>query len=241
MVAPSPPPMAGALDVLCAGAVQGLIEALQARFERDANATLRLRFGAVGALRVALAGGAPCDVMIATEAMLRELAAAGEVGAGSVRPVGAVRTGVALRSGEPVPRLDDAGDLRAALLAATLLHVPDLERSTAGAHIAGVLARLGIEDAVRPKLVTHANGAAAMQALASEGPAGALGCTQISEIRRTPGLIAGALPEPFALSTVYAAGIATRAIAPALAQRLVDLLSAPAQAARRAGLGFDPL
>ena len=241
MGAPPRAPSRRALNLLSAGAAQGLVEALHARFEAEAQAVLGVRFGAIGALREALAGGAPCDVLIVSDTMLRELAAAGAIRDASRRPIGAVRTGVAVRAGEPVPRLDGAAALRAALLAATALHVPDLARSTAGAHVASVLERLGVRDALELKLSLHANGAAAMQALAQHGPAGAVGLTQITEIRRTSGLVlAGALPEPFGLTTVYAAGIAAETAEPALAERLVALLSGAATAALRRDLAFEP-
>ena len=53
-----------------------------------------------------------------------------------------------------------------------------------------------------------ANGATAMRELAGAGDAGAIGCTQATEIRYTPGLaLVGALPAPFALATVYSAAV----------------------------------
>ena len=54
------------LKLLCAGAVKGLVAALQERFLAASGASVDGRFGAVGAMREALLGGAPCDVMIVT-------------------------------------------------------------------------------------------------------------------------------------------------------------------------------
>ena len=59
-------------------------------------------------------------------------------------PIGEVRTGVAARFGEAVPRIDSADALKAALLAAPAIYLPDTVQSTAGKHVAAVLARLGI-------------------------------------------------------------------------------------------------
>ena len=84
------------LKLLCAGAVKGLVEALQARFLAASGATVEGRFGAVGAMREALLGGAPCDVMIVTEAMLAELR---DQGAVAERPVRADRRGPHRRRG----------------------------------------------------------------------------------------------------------------------------------------------
>ena len=71
--------VAGELNVLCAGAVKGLVLALQGGFERATGLRLHATFGAVGAMRDALRSGAPCDVFIATDAMIGSLQASGEL------------------------------------------------------------------------------------------------------------------------------------------------------------------
>ena len=67
------------LHLLCAGAAQGLVKALQPQFEADTGATLQARFGAVGAMKEALLAGEPCDVMIVTEAMIDALCREGRL------------------------------------------------------------------------------------------------------------------------------------------------------------------
>ena len=230
------------LKLLCAGAVKGLVEALQARFLAASGATVEGRFGAVGAMREALLGGAPCDVMIVTEAMLAELRDQGAVAERPFVPIGEVRTGVAARFGEAVPRIDSADALKAALRAAPAIYLPDTEQSTAGKHVAAVLARLGIAAETAARLAVFPNGATAMRALAESGAPGALGCTQVTEILYTPGLtLAGPLPEPFGLATVYAAGVARGATEPALAAAFIELLSGDGAAAERQAGGFEPV
>jgi len=49
--------MSDTLHVLCAGAVQGVVKALHARFERESATKLEARFGAVGAMKEALLVG----------------------------------------------------------------------------------------------------------------------------------------------------------------------------------------
>ena len=228
------------LKLLCAGAVKGLVEALRERFRITSGATIEGRFGAVGAMREALLGGAPCDVMIVTETMLAELRDHGAVAARPLAPIGEVRTGVAARHGEAVPRIDSVDALKTALLAAPMLYLPDTLHSTAGKHVAAVLARLGIAAETAARLSVHPNGATAMRALAESGAPGALGATQVTEILYTPGLtLAGPLPEPFELATVYAAGIARGASEPALAAAFIALLAGDGAAAERRAGGFE--
>ena len=230
------------LQVLCAGAVQGLVKALQERFAEQTETGLNGRYGAVGAMKEALMGGVPCDVLIVTDAMLRALQGNGAIEAEPLAPIGRVRTGVAARIGEPLPRVDSAEALRIALLAAPAIYLPDIERSTAGAHVASVLVRLGLRETLAPRLSVFDNGAAAMAALAARGPQRAIGCTQVTEILYTPGLaLAGALPPPFDLSTVYSAGVSTTASDPALAATFVALLCGPESAVLRREGGFEAL
>jgi len=83
--------MAATLDLLCAGAAQGLVTSLQARFLAETGAGLGGRFGAVGAMKEALEAGEACDVMVVTDTMVNALIAAGALRAGSNAPLGRVR------------------------------------------------------------------------------------------------------------------------------------------------------
>jgi molybdate transport system substrate-binding protein len=228
------------LNVLCAGAVQGLVEALQAAFERDHGVAVRATFGAVGAMRDALRGGAPCDVLIVTEAMIDSLLASGEVRAGSELRIGRVQTALAVPSGATAPAIASADALKAVLSGASALYFPDAALSTAGAHVASVLDRLGLGEALAPRLRMFANGRTAMRTLADAGDAQAIGCTQATEIRATPGIaLVGALPAPFALATVYSAAVAARAASEDVARRFIALLGDARTRGQRIAVGFD--
>ncbi len=225
------------LQVLSAGAAKALVEALA----REVPGGVAGSFGAVGTIRDQFLGGAPCDVLILTAAMLAELADAGHVLRDSIAPLGSVYTGVAVRAGAPLPPIGDRAALLATLDRATSLYCPDIERATAGIHFARVLSELGLYPAIAPRLRPFPSGAVAMRALADTGEPGAIGCTQVTEILYTPGVtLVGRLPEEFALATVYAAGVASRAVVPVAATQLVTLLSGEASAALRQRGGFEP-
>src|SRR4030081_3541468 len=91
------------LHILSAGAAQGAVKALQPAFSADALVELKGTFGAVGIIKEKLLAGAPCDVIILTAALIEELTKAGQVVAGSGAPLGRVKTGVAVRRGDPMP------------------------------------------------------------------------------------------------------------------------------------------
>ncbi len=233
--------MAGALNVLCAGAVKDLVLALQRDFESATALRVNATFGAVGAIRDALRSRAPCDVFIATDAMIGSLQANGELRAATARAIGRVQTAVAVKASAPRPSIDNAESLKAALLAAGAIYFPDAALSTAGAHVAAVLERLGIRDRLASRLRMFANGATAMRELAGAED-DAIGCTQATEIRYTPGLaLVGALPPPFALATVYSAAVADAARNGDGASRFIDLLVGASRAGLRRAGGFDDL
>lgn len=229
------------LHVLSGGAAQGVVTALAAEFRAATGYEIDGTFGAVGAMKEKLLAGAPADVLILTRALVDELAAAGQVVRETAADLGRVRTGVAVRAGDPVPDVRSADGLRAALRAADAIYFPDPQRATAGIHFAQVLARLGIAAEVAARLGTHPNGATAMAALAKAAGARPIGVTQITEILNTPGVtLVGPLPEEFELATVYTAAVCARAAAPEAARRLVALLAGEAQCPLRARAGFEP-
>ncbi|MEJ8812538.1 substrate-binding domain-containing protein [Variovorax ureilyticus] len=228
------------MNILCAGAAQGLVKALQGVFLELTGARVEGRFGAVGAMKEALLAGEPCDVMVVTAPMVAELQDERRLIVDSEAPLGRVRTGIAVRAGDPVPAISTPEALRDSLLAASAIYFPDAQRSTAGIHFASVLAKLGVANDVAARLRTFPNGATAMRELAAEPRRGAIGCTQITEIKYTPGIaLAGPLPEAFELATVYTAAVSATARNPALAQRFVALLAGPTSRCLRAQGGFE--
>ena len=228
------------LHLVCAGAAKGVVEALQDAFRAETGIAIEATFGAVGAMRERLDAGAACDVVVLTASMIQAMAASGQVHAGTVAALGRVRTGVAVRDGDPLPDIRDANALRATLSGASAVYIPDPERSTAGLHFVEIVRRLGIEDGVRRCWRAFPNGATAMRALADSRVSGEIGCTQVTEIRYTRGVtLVGVLPAEFELATVYSAAVTREAQSAAAAKALVAWLGGPRSQALRTAGGFE--
>ena len=228
------------LHLLCAGAAQGLVGAVQDAFAAETGVAVQGRFGAVGAMKEALLDGAPCDAMIVTDAMIAQLAADGLLRSGSRTPLGSVRTGIAVRGGDAACDVSTPEALKAALLAADAIYFPDPERATAGIHFAAVMRQLGVHDGLQARFRTFPNGATAMRELAAATGGRPVGCTQISEILYSDGVdLVAALPQRFELATLYSAAVATAAADPHGAARLIALLAGPQAQALRARSGFE--
>jgi len=227
------------LNILSGGAAQGLVKSLAGKFGERTGFAISGDFGAVGAMAARLRAGAPADILILTSALIADLARENLIDRHTIKSVGQVETALAVREGDPPVSVHDAASLRQALLAADAVFVPDTKASTAGIHVAKVLAQLGVADEVEDRLKIYPNGATAMRHLAESAASRPIGCTQSTEIIATNGVkLSGALPQGCELATLYMAAIAAKAAHAREAQILIDLLTAADQAALRERLGF---
>lgn len=233
------------LHVLSAGACQGLVKDLRPEFSQQSGAAVEAVFGAVGAMREALLGGSPCDVMIVSEAVAERLAESGHLDPRSFAPVGDVETGIGIRSGDQRPDVSTPDRLAETLRTANGIYTADPERATGGIHFAAVLRNLGIYDEVEARLRIYPNGATLMRELAAATGPGLLGCSQVTEIIYTDGVeVVGPLPAEHGLTTRYVATRSASAAEPDLAAAFIASLTGAALASQRAAAGFldpDPL
>ena len=224
------------MNVISAGAAKAVVNAVAAQ----AGLALGGAFGAVGAMKDKLLAGEPCDVIVLTRAMIDELAISKRVEDDSIGDLGRVPTAVAVKQGAALPNVARATGLASALLGAEAIYVPDLRKSTAGKHIAGMLDELGIAAEVRERIREFPNGAAAMKAMADAPGDFAIGCTQATEILYTPGVtLVGPLPAEFELATLYSAAVCSAAANPADARRFVALLTGHSTQRMRKQAGFE--
>lgn len=225
--------------LLSGGAAAGLVNPLKAEFEAKHNCTLHGTFSAVGAMKEALLQGTPCDVVILSKAMVQSLIDSGHVKAGSLRALGVVKTGIAVKHGTTHPAIATRADLQAAFRVAEGIYFPDPKLATAGIHFFKVLQTLGLDVELADRFRTYPNGATAMKEMAlATGPV--IGCTQVTEIKYTEGVdLVGVLPQEFELATVYALGISTQAQQPQIAQALSDALTDTSTEALRLAGGFE--
>lgn len=228
------------LRILSAGAVKGLVTDVQAVFKVDTGADIEGTFSAVGAIQDKFLANEPCDVLILSQKLLDGLHARGNLLAGAIAPLGTVRTGIAVRAGMTLPDISSALSFGDALKASDAIYIPDPELSTAGIFFVSILRQLGIHGDVERYLRPHPNGATAMRHLAQSADVRPIGCTQITEIKYTPGItLVGPLPKEHDLSTVYSAVVSSKSAQPELAHQLVALLSGSRTRTMRSEAGFE--
>ena len=182
------------IKVLSAGAVQSMVTALGAEFEKATGHTLNLNFNTVGANRAKLKAGEAADLVILSESAIAELDKAGLFLPGSIIDLGRTITGVVVKEGAPVPDISTPAALKDALLKARSVSYSDpAAGGSSGTYFAGVLQKLGIADQVNKTAVLGKRGFEVAEAVA-DGRA-EIGTTFISEALTVKGVkVVGPLP-----------------------------------------------
>ena len=228
------------LNIFSAGAAQAVVTQIAEKFQRESGNLINAAYGAVGAMKARVVGGEPADVIVLTAALIDELIQQGLVVPGSRVDLGKVGTGVAVRSGTPLPDIRDAQVLRGNLLAATKIVCPDPAVATAGKVVLSVLDRLGIAGQVMARLQYFPNGYAAMTHLAQSTGMLEMGITQITEIIANRGVtLVGPLPPGLQNIAVYSVGLAAHSAHPERAQEFIRRLTGLDAHAVLSTAGFD--
>ena len=197
---------AAEITVLAAGAAKELIARIDGPFAHASGHRINATFDTVGAQRERVETGARPDAVILSAAAMVQLNKLGLIDAASIRDVGDVQVGLAVRAGDAEKAAPDIGTpdaLSRALLAAKSIAYADPARgATAGSHFAKVLATLGIQDRVAGKVTVLPFGVEVIEAVAAGKFE--IGVSQSSEIVQHKGVrYVGALPVPHRLATRY--------------------------------------
>lgn len=239
LVAGAGPGAAEELRVVSSGGFAAALKVLAPRFERETGHTLVLQWGpsmgaTVDAVPQRLARGETPDVVIVVGYALDGLVKAGTVGASDVVPLAESLIGLVVREGAVVPDISDEGKLRQVLLGARSIAYSD---SASGVYIEREMFRkLGIEDQVRGR--TRMVPAEPVGGVVARGDA-EVGFQQISELKPIKGItLAGPLPAPEQMATVFSAGVLAASAHKDAARALVRFLAAPeaAEAVRESGM-----
>ena len=230
---------AAELQVYAAGAVQSVALETGAQFERDSGHRLKIAFGTVGALQGRIIASEAAEVAILSAPSVAELDRRSLIAAEPRTVIGTVGSGIAMKAGAPRPKIGTPEELRETLLAARSISYGDPGcGATSGINFAGILDRMSIADAMRPKTVLVPFGIEAIERVAKGESEFAV--SQASEILSTPGVeLAGPLPATLQSSTTYAATVLAARPSDA-ATAYVRFLASPAVIARFRALGFAP-
>jgi molybdate transport system substrate-binding protein len=242
-LAVSAPPLtvraAEPLTVLCAGAASAIVERIAHEFERTHGRTVVVTEGTTGQVRAKLAAGEHADVVILSAPALDALTTNGGILAGTRVDLGRTGIAVGVRAGAVAPDVSTPDALKAALLAAPSIATTDpASGASSGIYFAGLLQKMGIAGAVRPK-ETLVEGGFSCDVVAA-GKA-ALCVQNLSEIVPVRGVVvAGSFPAALQNYITYSAAVAKGSTAPADARAFIADATSPVRAPLWKSAGFQP-
>jgi molybdate transport system substrate-binding protein len=225
--------------VYTSGAPADIQKGFAKRFNEATGHRLVITSGTLAVIQNRLLASETTDVAVLPVPALDTLDKAGKLRAGSRVGLARVGIGVAVRQGATVPDVSTGEALRKTLLAARSIVHPDPKGGGfTGAHIDRVFERLGIADAVRPKVKLMFAIGGGMAAVA-KGDAD-IGLFNVSEILPVSGaVLAGAFPVELQNFITFAGAVSVDSSASDAAAEYLKLL-AGARDAWAAG-GFEVL
>jgi molybdate transport system substrate-binding protein len=242
LLAESPQPAGAAeLRIYTSGAPAEVQKTLAPKFTAKSGDPLSFTIGPLAAIQARLNAGEKADVVVFPTPIIERLDKAGLVRAASRVDLARVGIGVVVREGAPRPDVSSVDGLRKALLDARSIAHPDpTGGGFTGAQIARIIERLGIADAVKPKVKLAFAIAGGVDSIANGDSE--LGLFNISEILPVKGVtLVGPLPRELQSYITFAGAIHSGSAAPEAASTYLRSLAAPdAQDAWKKG-GFEPL
>jgi molybdate transport system substrate-binding protein len=208
-------PAATDLKIFCGGAMRPLMAEIIPRFERARGVAAEVEFRLSAALKRAIQDGAVFDIAILPRPELDDLIALGAIARDSVADVARSTVGLAVRAGAPKPDIGSVAALRRTLLQARSLAYSD---GPSGAYVAALLAKLGMAEEMAAKVKLTSGPVAELVARGEVE----IGIQQIVAILPVRGAeLVGPLPSELQNVITYAAGVSSRAVDPAAAQRFI--------------------
>ena len=232
------PAAAGEIVVFCPGAVQSVVRPMAKTFEEKTGNTIKFEFGTAGAIAKKVADGAPGDVVLTTDKALAALAKDGKVDGGSIKDLGSMGVGVAVKAGAPKPDIHDVDAFKKSMLAAkSVMFANPAKGGQSGIHVAKVFAELGLDKALGEKCQLRERGPDGLKEVAAGGIE--IGLGQISEILANKDVVlVGPLPAAVQGAVTFSGAIHSGAKDKAAAKALIELLTSPEAKERFRAVGF---
>jgi molybdate transport system substrate-binding protein len=235
------PSAAAALRVMSSGAPGEVVKGLTNTFSADTGHRVLLTIGTIDDMQRRLLAGEKPDLIILPAPVIAGLDKAGTLEPGGRADLARVGIGVAVREGAALPDISTADAVRAMLTAARSIVYPDpVGGGFAGAQVARMVARLGIAEAVKPK-VSYMFAIGGGTAAVANGDA-EIGLFNISEIMPAVGVtLVGPLPTELQSYITFSGAIRAGGTSPDIARAFLQALAGPQAHDLWKKGGFEPI
>jgi molybdate transport system substrate-binding protein len=196
------------LHVMVSDGMKTVVEELTPQIEHFIGRKLAAEFNSSKNLRDKIQAGEPFDAAILTSDVLDDLIKQGKIATGSRADISRTGMGVGVRAGAPKPDIGTPEALKQMLLNAKSICFNPTGASAA--HTYEMFARMGITEAVRPKLMLDAEAGRPQMNVAAGKTEFVI--SLIPEIKFFPGVdFVGPIPPDFQSYVNFAGGVATNA------------------------------
>jgi molybdate transport system substrate-binding protein len=227
---------AAEIMVLSSAAPRGVLRELSPDFERTTGHRLAIHYEFAADLKRRIEAGEPFDVAILPPEMADDLMRRGKLAAGSRVALGRTGIGVAVRRGAAKPDIGTVDEFRRALLATSTVAYAD--GGTTGLYIRNMLTRLGIAEAMKPKLRPYPSGGAVAALARGEADLVVIGVSPILDVPAVE--LVGWLPSELQSYVVFTASISAAASEADAARALLTALTSPVAVELFKARGFEP-
>jgi molybdate transport system substrate-binding protein len=212
------------IKIICSNGFGAVMHELGPQFERATGHKLVVSYGLAGVLVKQIESGETFDLTILTPLQIDELIKLGKIAPESRIVLARSGIGVMVRSGAPKPDISTVDAFKNAMLAAKSIAYPPQGQS--GIYMVSLFERLGLAEALKPKLMPIASGPLTGETVA-KGEA-EIGITPIGELLSVKGVaLVGPLPAAVQNYIVQTAGVSTTAAQGAAARDFLKFLMAP--------------
>jgi len=232
---------AAEIKCLCPLSMKGAMPEVVAQFERSSGHKVMIEYATVGAIVERLQKGDTADLAIVSGPRFEELQKQGKFAASTRTDVARVGVGLFVRAGAPKPDIATVDAFKRTLQNAKAVSYGDpAGGGVSGVHMASLVERLGIAEALKPKTKLLLDSQAVLTAVAQGEVEIGIGLT--SDATLVPGVeLAGALPTEIQNFTLYAAGIASGGKETDASKAFIKFFSSEAGHAILKVKGFQPL
>ena len=227
------------IHVLTAGAVQEGEKQIAADYRRATGNRVTFTAGTVGQIQQKLKNGEAADVIVVSKTAMEQLEKAGDIRPHDSAVLGRIGIGVGVKDGAEVPDIDTPEKFKAAMLRTrSLTYMDPAAGASSGIATAKMFKDLGIADEMAKKTKLTETGYSAERVASGEVE---MAIQNISEILPVKGVhLAGPLPGPLQVYTVYSGGVAANSVNPKEAMDFIRFLIRAESAKSWQAAGVEP-